>query len=302
MAMDGSSIRGTSLIRGLVSPTGMANPAFALSPNIDLVLTLLDDDDSFMFFIESLEANSLGKVLAEPRLVARSGQLASFLAGGEIPIPVPEDLGEITIQFKRFGVQLEFIPPVLAADRIHLQVTPEVSQPDFDNGVSLQGIRVPAFRTRRASTGVELADGQSFMIGQDQVVADYERYPLLGDVPIIGNLLRSERFQRVETELVIIVTPRLVQPLGPGGVPLPTDRYADPGPFAFYLLGRINGRPPAPPAARPPADRPADAAPAGPTLRERPAGQPGEGLIGDFGHQLRLWSPQGSSDDGARDH
>jgi pilus assembly protein CpaC len=210
---------------------------------------------------------------------------------------VPADLGDITIQFKRFGVQLEFIPTVLAADRIHLQVTPEVSQPDFDNGISIQGIRVPAFRSRRASTGVELADGQSFMIGgllQDQVITDYERYPLLGDVPIIGNLLRSERFQRNETELVIIITPRLVQPLGPGRAPLPTDRYVEPGPFAFFLLGRIAGREPVQPPEPPRRDGPADAAPApGPVVGEARAGVPVEGLIGDFGHQLRLWAPQG---------
>jgi pilus assembly protein CpaC len=294
---DGDRTQVTSLIRGLVTPTGMQNPAFTLSNNVDLAVQLLRGDDLYTFFIESLEANSLGKVLAEPRLVARSGQLASFLAGGEIPIPVPADLGDITIQFKRFGVQLEFIPTVLAADRIHLQVTPEVSQPDFDNGISIQGIRVPAFRSRRASTGVELADGQSFMIGgllQDQVITDYERYPLLGDVPIIGNLLRSERFQRNETELVIIITPRLVQPLGPGRAPLPTDRYVEPGPFAFFLLGRIAGREPVQPPEPPRRDGPADAAPApGPVVGEARAGVPVEGLIGDFGHQLRLWAPQG---------
>jgi pilus assembly protein CpaC len=288
---NGDVFDATSLIRNLVSPTGGTSPEFTLSNNIDLVLSFFDSDDGdlFQLFIESLEANRLGKVLAEPRLVARSGQLASFLAGGEIPIPVPSDDDEVTIIFKRFGVQLEFIPTVLSADRIHLQVTPEVSQPDNDAGISIQGTTVPAFRSRRAATAVELADGQSFMIGgllQDVVSADYERFPLLGDIPVLGNLFRSERFLRNETELVIIVTPRLVQPLGPGPIALPTDRYREPGPWGFFLLGRINARPPAPPPAVP--GPRSSAEPGTPAASTGPSD---EGLIGDFGHQLRLRQP-----------
>jgi pilus assembly protein CpaC len=261
---------------------------------VDLVLTLVQrDGDTFALFLQSLEANSLAKVLAEPRLVARSGQLASFLAGGEVPIPVPQDDDTIAIQFKRFGVQLEFIPTVLSSDRIHLQVTPEVSQPLTGSNVIVSGISVPTFATRRVSTGVELADGQSFMIGgllQDQVMASYERYPLLGSVPVLGNLFRSQTFMRNQSELVVIVTPRLVQPLGPGPFPLPTDLYREPGAWAFYLLGRINARPLAPPAPVPGSGSSAEPGAASPVAS---TGATQEGLLGDFGHQLRLRQPQG---------
>lgn len=299
--LENGDVAATSLIRGLVSlpPIDSMNQgSIVVSEFVDLVVTLFDDDgDFFSLFLESLDANRLGKVLAEPRLIARSGQLATFLAGGEIPIPVPSDDGEVTIIFKRFGVQLEFIPTVLSADRIHLQVTPEVSQPDNTTGISIGGTTVPSFLSRRAATGVELGDGQSFMIGgllQDNVVADYERFPLVGSIPILGNLFRSERFMRNETELVIIVTPRLVQPLGPGPVALPTDLYREPSALAFYLLGRINA-PPLPPLPAPPPGGPSSgAAPRAESPVSSTEVPSDAGLIGDFGHQLRLDQPLGS--------
>jgi pilus assembly protein CpaC len=256
---------------------------FSFSNDIKLVSTLINRDSlRLTLFLEALEASQLGKILAEPSLVARSGELASFLAGGEIPIPVPQGDGgnDITIQFKRFGVQLEFIPTVLSENRIHLQVTPEVSQPDFTIGTSVGGTTVPAFRSRRAGTGVELADGQSFAIGgllQENVMTDYEQLPFIGNVPILGQLFRSQRFQRDETELVIIVTPRLVQPLGAGPIVLPTDSYVEPTPLQFYLRGRIE----APARRAPPA--PGPVAPTG-----RGDGDAPGGLLGQYGHSLRM--------------
>jgi pilus assembly protein CpaC len=279
-ALNASGI-GTGSSAGMGGMGGGISQMLNFTNDIKLVATLINRDSlNLSVFLEALEASQLGKILAEPSLVARSGELASFLAGGEIPIPVPQGDGgnDITIQFKRFGVQLEFIPTVLSESRIHLQVTPEVSQPDFTIGTSVAGTTVPAFRSRRAGTGVELGDGQSFAIGgllQESVATDYEQLPFIGNVPILGQLFRSQRFQRDETELVIIVTPRLVQPLGPGPIVLPTDSYVAPTPLQFYLRGRIE----APARAKPPAPA---AAPSG-----SGEGTPG-GLLGQYGHRLRM--------------
>jgi len=280
-----SSLQSPMTTMGMM--TNNLNVTTTFSNQVRLIGRLINRDSlALTAFIDLMETEQLGKVLAEPTLVARSGELASFLAGGEIPIPVPQGDGTISISFKRFGVQLEFIPTVLSADRIHLQVTPEVSQPDFTTGaVQAGGLSVPSFRTRRASTGIELADGQSFAIGgllQDNISASYEQYPFLGDIPILGNLFRSQQFQRDETELVIIVTPRLVQPLGPDPIPLPTDAYFVPSRLAFYALGRIQGKP-IPPGTNPYSTGSSD-----------DPNQPGDsGLIGDFGHRLPIPQPVG---------
>jgi len=262
-----------------------------ISPDIKLVADLINRDDFFLrAFVELAETEQIGKVLAEPTLLARSGELASFLAGGEIPIPVvqtSDNNSNVTIVFKRFGVQLEFRPTVLSPDKIHLQITPEVSQPDFSFGTTVSGTTVPAFRTRRAATGIDLADGQSFAIAgllQDLSSVNIERYPFLGDVPILGQLFSSNRFMRNETELVIIATPRLVKPLGPGPVTLPTDYFVLPSEFEFYLLGRAEGRPRSPGVPGQPR------AQAGPTTADVDSEEPG-GLIGDFGHRIRIPEP-----------
>ncbi len=202
---------------------------------------------------EALEDEGLTKILAEPHLLARSGQSASFLVGGEVPIPVTQGgatAGSITIEFKEFGVGVQFTPTVLGPDRIHLQVAPEVSEPDFAL-TALSGAGAPAFITRRASTAVELGDGQSFAIAgllDDRVRSSVQKYPVLGDVPILGALFRSVQFQKSETELVLIVTPRLVKPLPPGPHPLPTDSFVEPNAFETYLLGALEGQSPREPA------------------------------------------------------
>ncbi len=204
-------------------------------------------------FFEALEEEGLTKILAEPHLLARSGQSASFLVGGEVPIPVTQGgatAGSITIEFKEFGVGVQFTPTVLGPDRIHLQVAPEVSEPDFALS-ALSGAGTPGFITRRASTAVELGDGQSFAIAgllDDRVRSSIRKYPLLGDVPILGALFRSVQFQKSETELVLIVTPRLVKPLPPGPHPLPTDSFVEPNAFETYLLGALEGQSPREPA------------------------------------------------------
>jgi pilus assembly protein CpaC len=194
--------------------------------------------------IEALRQRGLVKVLAEPTLVARSGQKASFLAGGEVPVPVPQGLGTVSVEFKPFGVGVEFVPTVLGSDRIHLEVTPEVSAPDFTLGTAIEGVAVPAFNTRRASTSVELRDGQSFAIAgllSDRVSSVVDEVPGFADVPILGQLFRSQEFRREETELVLIVTPRLVKPLPAGPKRLPTDDYVPPSDSEFFVFGRMEG-------------------------------------------------------------
>ena len=224
--------------------------------------------------MDVVERNGLGKILAEPTLVARSGEMASFLAGGEVPIPIAQGgaFGSITIEFKKFGVGVAFTPTVLGPDRIHLEVAPEVSEPDFNIGTEVDGTRVPGFVTRRASTSVELKDGQSFAIAgllSDVVRSAAAKYPLLGDIPVLGALFRSTQFQKNETELVIIVTPQLVKPLGPPPHRLPTDSLVDPSALDFYLFGALEARGEAASTA---------------ATRVEPTGA--GGLIGDAGHRL----------------
>jgi len=201
-------------------------------------------------FLDLLDEQGLSKILAEPTLVARSGESASFLVGGEVPIPVVQSgslNGSITIEYHDFGVGLSFTPTVLSPDRIHLDVNPEVSRADFTFGTEVDGTVVPGFASRRASTSVELADGQSFMIAgliNEEVREIAGKYPVLGDLPILGSLFRSTQFMKDQTELVIIVTPTLVQPLAPGPPALPTDHFIEPTALDFYLWGALEGMPP----------------------------------------------------------
>jgi pilus assembly protein CpaC len=203
-------------------------------------------DGVYQFFFEMMERNGLAKILAEPTLVARSGESASFLVGGEIPIPVLQggDSDAITIEYKAFGVGLDFSPTVLSSNRILLTVKPEVSEPDFSQGTTFRGTTIPGFITRRAATTIELGDGQSFAIAgllKDNVIESVEKYPILGDIPILGVLFRSTKFQKEETELVIIVTPRIVRPVPAGSLALPTDHFVEPNAAEWYLLARMEG-------------------------------------------------------------
>lgn len=166
-----------------------------------------------------LEGNGLARVLAEPTLVTTSGQSASFLSGGELPIPVPQGLGSTTIEYKPFGIGLTVTPTVLSNDRIVLKVAPEVSDIDYSNQVNLNGVPVPAISTRRADTTVELGDGESFIIGglvSRTTTSNVDKVPWLGDIPVLGTVFRQSKYQMNEKELVIMVTPRLVKPIARG--------------------------------------------------------------------------------------
>ena len=243
--------------------------------------------------LDALERKGVVTTLAEPTLVALSGETASFLAGGEFPIPVAQDSGgngsgsrSITVEFKPFGVSLGFTPTVLEDGIINLVVEPEVSSIDPSASVTISGLVVPGLQTRRASTTLELRDGQSFAIAgllrkdfQDTV----RQFPILGSIPIIGSLFRSTGFQKAETELVIIVTPRLVQPMKADQVSLPTDRVLPPHELDLFLMGRTDkavGINPLNPDAMPPEAPKAPAAPA------PKAGEPATGFSGPNGYEL----------------
>jgi pilus assembly protein CpaC len=192
--------------------------------------------------LNALEEKGLARSLAEPNLVALSGDTASFLAGGEFPIPVPGSLGSVTIDYKRYGVGLAFTPTVLKAGLINLKIEPEVSQLDTAHPIQVAGISVPPLIVRRASTTIELRDGQSFVIGgllQNISTTAAEQLPWLGDVPVLGALFRSADYQKKETDLAIIVTPHLVRPIAPGTpVKTPLDNTLPANDIDFFLMGK----------------------------------------------------------------
>ena len=180
--------------------------------------------------LDLAETDGLVTTLAEPNLTALSGETASFLAGGEFPVPISQSLGSITIEYKQYGVGLAFTPFVLADGRISLRVRPEVSELSNEGTIRLNGFNVPALTTRRAETTVELGSGQSFMIAgllRNANTNDVTKAPFLGDLPILGALFKSTKYRRSETELVIIVTPYLVRPVS-GQLALPTNGYRAP--------------------------------------------------------------------------
>ncbi|HET6521569.1 MAG TPA: type II and III secretion system protein family protein [Geminicoccaceae bacterium] len=195
--------------------------------------------------IDALAQEGLITVLAEPNLTALSGETASFLAGGEFPIPVAADNNEIQIEFKEFGVSLAFTPTVLSPNRISLKVRPEVSELSTSGAITLNSLVIPGLATRRAETTVELGSGQSFAIGgllSNGTVNDLSKLPGLGDLPVLGTLFRSSRFQRKETELVIIVTPYIVRPADePGTLAMPTDGLRAPTDLERILGGQLYG-------------------------------------------------------------
>lgn len=191
--------------------------------------------------IDLAENNGMATTLAQPSLTALSGETASFLAGGEFPIPISQSLGSVTIEYKQYGVGLAFTPTVLENGRISMRVRPEVSELSTEGSVRFNGFVVPALTTRRAETTVELGSGQSFMIGgllRNVNNNTIERAPGLGSLPIIGALFRSTSFRRAETELVIIVTPYLVQPVSANQIALPSDGYRSANDGERVLLGQ----------------------------------------------------------------
>ncbi|MCZ8137207.1 MAG: type II and III secretion system protein family protein [Porphyrobacter sp.] len=241
-----------------------------------------------LFGIDMLGAldlsESLGLVntLTEPNLTALSGETATFLAGGEFPIPIAQGLGQVTVQFRQFGVSLAYTPTVLSNGRISMRVRPEVSELSSQGSITLNGFQVPALTTRRTETTVELGSGQSFMIAglmsaNSQNLLD--KAPGLGDVPILGNLFRSRQFRKGETELVIIVTPYLVKPVDAKDIKLPTDGYRSSTELEQFLgfqsnAGRSGEQRPGPVSSQPEAPSPkvSDADPAAivPNQPEKP--------------------------------
>jgi len=193
--------------------------------------------------IDALEQEGLVTVLAEPNLTAISGETATFLSGGEFPVPVPQGLQEITIEWKRFGVSVEFTPTVLDPNRLSIKVKPEVSELTNTGSVVINGTQIPALAVRRAETTVELASGQSFAIAglfQNNGSNQLQQLPWLGDLPVLGALFRSTRFQHNESELVIIVTPYIVQPTSQtSDLHVPTDGVVFATDLERVLLGRL---------------------------------------------------------------
>lgn len=178
--------------------------------------------------IDALERDGMMKVLAEPNLVALSGEEAQFLAGGEFPVVVPQSLGQNTIEYKPYGVALKFTPFVLSENRLRIQVQPEVSDISDENSVQIEGTTAHSITTRRASTTVELAPGETFMIAgliRDNITSTINQLPGVGEIPVLSALFRSTAFQRNETELVIAVTPYLVDPIKGSDLKMPTDDF-----------------------------------------------------------------------------
>jgi pilus assembly protein CpaC len=216
-----------------------------VSSNVNALFRFHSGSATWTGFIDALKSDGLVKILAEPTLITLSGQSANFLAGGEYPVPVPQGLGTAAIEYKPFGVGLSFTPTVLSEKKISIQVTPEVSELDFSIALPVAGYLVPGLSTRKASTTVELADGQSFAIAgliKETIKDNLQKYPFLGDIPILGTLFRSHSFQKDETELIIIATPHLVKPLDMANQSLPTDFYIEPNDMEFFLEGLMEGR------------------------------------------------------------
>jgi pilus assembly protein CpaC len=247
--------------------------------------------------LDALERRGVVTTLAEPTLIALSGETASFLAGGEFPVPVVQNTGgggnggtaAYTVEWKPFGVSLAFTPTVLADGVINMAVAPEVSSIDPSASIVINNLSIPGIQTRRAKTVVELRDGESFALAgllrkdfQDTI----RQVPLLGKIPIIGTLFRSTGFQHDQTELVIIVTPRIVRPVAAGALKVPTDRVGPPNEAELLLNGRTDtGVPPLPKAFSPPSPPP----PSAPPQPASPGGMAQKKPLGfekDYGHVL----------------
>jgi pilus assembly protein CpaC len=252
---DGSSVFGQNIGAGL--------PVGASGGGMDGLLSFIDplaggsstafavfNQGKLDFFLKALRANQVFRILAEPNLVVMNGHEANFLAGGEFPIPVPQTSGgggggTITIEFKEFGVSLAFQPFILEDGVIRLSVSPEVSSLDDSGGLTIQGFRVPALTTRSVNTVVELREGQTLAIAGlllVEIAGGTDRVPGLGDLPYIGSMFSNNTSETIEKELIVMVTPYLVQPMNSDEVPpLPGDEVRVPTDFEFFFKGRIEG-------------------------------------------------------------
>jgi len=228
---------------GVAIAGAAAFPSGAM-PFGNFITRLLDNGNNTVdSIIDALEKKGLARRLAEPNLVTLSGNTANFLAGGEFPFPIQADNFQTTIEFKKFGVGLAFTPTVLDNGQINLEIKPEVSDLDMDSGLTILGTTIPSLIVRRASTTVELRDGQSFAIAgliQTRHRKAVNQLPWLGDVPVLGPLFRSSSYEKEESDLVIIVTPRLVRPAVPGQrLITPLDQKLASNDRDFFLRGKL---------------------------------------------------------------
>lgn len=233
------------------TPTGPMVKEFATSPSIeDIGIFGSYQGGSFLFnmVLEAAHQEGVAKILAEPNLTTQTGQEAHFLAGGEFPVPVPQQEGQTTIEYREFGVALKFLPVVLNTDAINLKVDVSVSDLGAEASIALglgsqvaRQISIPSLTKRSASSTVELGSGETIAIAgmiDENLRDNVDKFPGLGDLPIIGRLFRSEEYMKDQTEIVIFVTPRLARPIEPEQARLPTGSFVAPGDFEFYLLGR----------------------------------------------------------------
>lgn len=219
----------------LLSPVqGAFSLSFSMSRYLPLSMTL-----------SLLEGRGVAKTLSEPTLVANSGEQAHFIVGGEFPIPVPDPLGRVIVQFKPYGTQLTFTPTVVAQDTVHLTLDAVVSDIDRQNTTTVGSSQVPGITTRESSTSVRMRDGQSFAIAgllSDHITAQDKKIPILGDIPVLGMFFRNTSYQRNQEELVVLVSTRMVKPMDAGEVPpiVSEDEFNDPSDWSLFLLGSID--------------------------------------------------------------
>lgn len=245
LAFNGTGFNNTAQINGGTGNGGLTSVPTLLTPeaNSNGAITFGFDVGGLEvgLLLEALESRGVVRTLAEPNLTALSGQSASFLAGGEYPIPVAQDNDTITVEFKPFGIELNFIPTVVDNDIINLELQAAVSAVDATNAFSAGGITINAFSRRETTTTVEMRDGESFAIAgllQDDFRDLNGQVPWIGDIPVLGALFRSAEYERRQTELVIIVTPHLVSPTRGSALALPTDRVRPPSEAELFLLGK----------------------------------------------------------------
>ena len=251
LALQGTALGGDL---GLSGGNGTNNNSGAIANTFGGNVPAVNENDGAILFgfnaggvevgilLEALESRGVVRTLAEPNLTALSGQEAHFLAGGEYPVPVAQDGGSVTIEYKPFGVELSFIPRVIDGDMINLELKASVSSIDPNSGVTFNGFTIDAFKRRETSTTVEMRDGESFAIAgllSDDFRDLNGQVPWLGDIPVLGALFRSADFARQQTELVIIVTPHLVTPTRGEALALPTDRVQPPTERDLFLFGRV---------------------------------------------------------------
>jgi pilus assembly protein CpaC len=251
LALNGSAASGNL---GLNGGTNSTNNSGAITSTLGGAVPAVNDNNAALLFgfnagsvevgvlLEALETKGVVRTLAEPNLTALSGQEAKFLAGGEYPIPVSQEGGTVSVDYKPFGVELNFIPRVVDGDLINLELEAAVSSLDPTNGVTFNNFSIDAFKRRETKTTVELRDGESFAIAgllQDDFIDTAGQVPWLGDLPVLGALFRSADYQRSQSELVIIITAHLVTPTRGEALALPTDRVRPPSEKDLFLHGRV---------------------------------------------------------------